>query len=98
MYIKFFCRFLDASSPMPIRLSDNEDLTIDDLTIAVYEKHKKTFENAKVDFCELQFFALVRPASIWDAFLKVICYLAHPSNREPPRNAGRTGHGRIDER
>ena len=64
MYIKFFCRFLDASSPMPIRLSDNEDLTIDDLTIVVYEKHKKTFENAKVDFCELQFFALVRPASI----------------------------------
>ena len=49
---------------MPIRLSDNEDLTIDDLTIVVYEKHKKTFENAKVDFCELQFFVLVRPASI----------------------------------
>ena len=98
MYIKFFCRFLDASSPMPIRLSDSEDLTVHDLTIAVYGEHKKTFENAKVDFCELQFFALVRPASIWDAFLKVICYLAHPSNREPPRNAGRTGHGRIDER
>ena len=98
MYIKFFCCFLDASSPMPICLSDNEDLTIDDLTIVVYEKHKKTFENAKVDFCELQFFALVRPASIWDAFLKVICYLAHPSNREPPRNAGRTCHGRIDKR
>ena len=83
---------------MPICLSNNEDLTIDDLTIAVYEKHKKTFENAKVDFCELQFFALVRPASIWDVFLKVICYLAHLSNHEPPRNAGQTGHGRIDER
>jgi len=89
---------LDASSPMPIRLSNNEDLTIDDLMIAVYEKHKKTFENAKVDFCELQFFVLVRPTSIWNAFLKVICYLAHLSNRELSRNAGQMGHGRIDER
>jgi len=83
---------------MPIHLSNNEDLTIDDLMIAVYEKHKKTFENAKVDFCELQFFVLVRLASIWDAFLKVICYLAHLSNHEPPQKAGWTGHGRIDER
>jgi len=49
---------------MPICLSNNKDLTIDDLMIAVYKKYKKTFENAKVDFCELQFFALVRPASI----------------------------------
>ncbi|KAL9713915.1 hypothetical protein Ac2012v2_002220 [Leucoagaricus gongylophorus] len=47
---------------MPIHLSNNEDLTIDDLMIAVYGKHKKTFENAKVDFCELQFFAL--PTSV----------------------------------
>ena len=89
---------MDAFSPMPIHLSNNEDLTIDDLMIAVYGKHKKTFENAKVDFCELQFFALVRPASIWDVFLKVICYLAYLSNCEPPWNAGRMGHGHIDER
>jgi len=64
MYIKFFCHFLDAFSPMPIRLSNNKDLMIDDLMIVVYKKYKKTFENAKVDFCELQFFALVHPASI----------------------------------
>ena len=70
MLIKFFCSFLDTSSTMPIRLSDGEDLTIDDLTIAVYEKHEKTFEKAEVDFCELQFFALVRPASIETYFSK----------------------------
>ena len=98
MYIKFFCCFLDASSPMPIRLSNNKNLMIDDLMIAVYKKYKKTFKNAKVNFCELQFFALVHPTSIWDTFLKVICYLVHLSNHEPPRNAGWMGHGRIDER
>jgi len=93
MYIKSFCCFLDASSSMLIHLSDTEDLTI-----AVYKKHKKTFKNAKVDFRELQFFALVCPPSIWDVFLKVICYLAYPSNCEPSWNAGWTGYGCIDKR
>ena len=98
MFIKFFCSFLHTSSITPIRLDDTENLAIYDLIIAVYGEHKITFEKAKVGLRELEFFALVRPASIWDAFFKVICYLAHSSNLEPPRNAGRTGHGRIDER
>ena len=98
MFIKFFCSFLHTSSITPIRLDDGENLAIYDLMDAVYEKHKITFEEAKVGLCHLEFFALVRPASIEAHFFKVICYLAHSSNHEPPRNAGRTSHGRIDER
>ena len=64
MFIKFFCRFLDTSCTMPIRLGDSEDLTVHELAIAVYGEHRITFEEAKVGLRELRFFALVRPASI----------------------------------
>ena len=70
MLIKFFCSFLDTSFTMLIRVGDREDLTVYDLTIAVYGQHKLTFEEAKVDLCELEFFALVRPASIETHFSK----------------------------
>ena len=64
MLIRFFCSFLDTSFTMLIRVGDSEDLTVYDLTIAVYREHKITFEKAKVGLCELQFFVLVRSASI----------------------------------
>ena len=55
---------------MLFRFGDSENLTVYDLTIVVYKKHKKTFEKAEVDFCELQFFALVHPDSVETYFLK----------------------------
>ena len=55
---------------MPIRLKNSEDFIVCDLMDAVYEKHKITFEEAKIGLCNLEFFALVRPASIETHFFQ----------------------------
>ena len=69
MLIKFFCSFLQTSSATHIRVGDSEDLTVYDLTIAIYKEHLM-FKRANVSMSELEFFALVRLAGIETHFSK----------------------------
>ena len=67
--IRFFCNFLQSSDVISIRLDDQENFLVSDLSDVVYKDYEIEFRSTNVGKSHLHFFTLVRPicieASCW---------------------------------
>ena len=62
--IRFFCNFLQSSDVISIRLDDQEDFLVSDLSDVVYKDYEIEFKSANVGKSHIHFLTLVRPICI----------------------------------
>jgi len=62
--IRFFCNFLQSSDVISIRLDDQENFLVSDLSDVVYKDYEIEFRSTNVGKSHLHFFTLVRPICI----------------------------------